>query len=140
MITNNGRQFIDKKLGKFYKGLGIKHVTSSVEHPQTNDQAEAANKTIVAELKRRLGERKGAWADELSEVLWTYRCTPHRTTGETLFNLTYDTNAMLPVELGEPSLRRQLEDIHMNEEELRIELDTLEERRDRATLRVEACK
>ena len=33
IITDNGRQFIDKELAKFYTGLGIKHVTSSVEHP-----------------------------------------------------------------------------------------------------------
>jgi len=36
IITGNGRQFIDKELAKFYISLGIKHVTSSVEHPQTN--------------------------------------------------------------------------------------------------------
>ncbi|XP_047177248.1 uncharacterized protein LOC124844368 [Vigna umbellata] len=85
-------------------GLGIKHVTSSVEHRETNGQVEAMNKTMVAELKRRLGERKGAWVDELPKVLWAYRCTPHGTTGDTPFNLTYGTDAMLPVELGEPSL------------------------------------
>ena len=33
IITDNGRQFIDKELAKFYTGLGIKHVTNSVEHP-----------------------------------------------------------------------------------------------------------
>ncbi|XP_047174666.1 uncharacterized protein LOC124842265 [Vigna umbellata] len=140
IITDNGRQFIDKKLAEFFKGLGIKHVTSSVEHPQTNGQAEAMNKTIVSELKRRLGEKKGAWVDELPEVLWAYRCTPHGTTGETPFNLTYGTDAMLPVELGEPSLRRQVEDLNLNDQEMRIELDSLDERRDRAALRAEACK
>ncbi|XP_017438229.1 uncharacterized protein LOC108344276 [Vigna angularis] len=88
----------------------------------------------------RLGERKGVWVDELPEVPWAYRCTPHGTTGETPFNLTYGTDAMLPVELGEPSLRRQIEDLQLNGQELRIELDSLDERRDRATLRAEACK
>ena len=51
IITNNGRQFIDKELAKFYTGLGIKHVTSSVEHPQINGQAEAANKVILVGLQ-----------------------------------------------------------------------------------------
>jgi len=36
IITNNSRQFVDRKLELFLKELGIKHVTSSVEHPQTN--------------------------------------------------------------------------------------------------------
>ena len=31
VITDNGRQFIDKELAKFYIGLGIKHITSSID-------------------------------------------------------------------------------------------------------------
>jgi len=75
VITDNGRQFIDKGLAEFYRGHHIQHITSSVEHPQTNGQAEAANKVILRELKKRLGDAKGRWADELLEVLWAYRCT-----------------------------------------------------------------
>jgi len=52
IITNNGRQFIDKELAKFYTGLDIKNITSSVKHPQTNGQAEAANKVIIVELRK----------------------------------------------------------------------------------------
>jgi len=59
IITDNGRQFIDIGLAKFYIGLGIKHITSSVEHPQTNGQAEAANKVILVELRKRLDSAKG---------------------------------------------------------------------------------
>ncbi|WVY91024.1 hypothetical protein V8G54_036538 [Vigna mungo] len=140
IITDNGRQFINWKLEKFFADLGIKHATSSVEHPQSNGQVEAVNKTIVAELKRRLGDKKGIWVEVLPEVLWAYRCTPHGTTGETPFNLTYGTDAMLPVELGEPSLRRSIEDLRLNDIELRVKLDTVEERRDRAVLRAEACR
>ena len=69
IITDNGRQFIDKELAKFYTGLGIKHITSSIEHPQTNGQAEAANKVILVELRKRLDSTKGRWPEELVEVL-----------------------------------------------------------------------
>lgn len=58
IMIDNGRQFVDRKLREFYQNLGIKHVTSSVEHPQSNGQQEAANKIIVKELKRRLRDRK----------------------------------------------------------------------------------
>lgn len=47
---------------------------------------------------------------------------------------------MLPVELGEPSLRRQIDDLQINDEEMRIELDTLDERRDHAVLHAEVCR
>ncbi|XP_052726197.1 uncharacterized protein LOC128194674 [Vigna angularis] len=140
IITDNGRQFIERKLEDFLSNLGIKHVTSSVEHPQTNDQAEAANKAILTELKKRLGEAKGLWVEELPEVLWVYRCTPHGSTRDTPFNLTYGTDAMLPVEVGEPSLRRHITDMSLNEEQLRMNLDVLPERREVATIRAEAQK
>jgi len=75
VITDNGWQFVDRKLEPFLDELGMKHVTSSVEHPQTNGQAKAANKVILSQLKKRLGTAKGKWVDELLEVLWAYRCT-----------------------------------------------------------------
>jgi len=58
IIIDNGRQFIDKELAKFHAGLGIKHITSSVEHPQINGQAEAANKVVLVELRKRLDRAK----------------------------------------------------------------------------------
>lgn len=33
IITDNGRQFVERRLKDFLKEFGIKHVTSSVEHP-----------------------------------------------------------------------------------------------------------
>lgn len=140
VITDNGRQFVDRKLVAFYKELGIIPLTSFVEHPQTNGLVEAMNKIIVQELKKKLGDAKGAWVDELQQVLWGYRCSPHSATGESPFNLTYGTNAMLPVEVGADVLRRQPSDMRQNAELLTSDLDVLSERREMAAVRVEAQK
>ncbi|XP_068461695.1 uncharacterized protein [Phaseolus vulgaris] len=140
IITDNGRQFTDRGLAEFYEKLHIKHITSSVEHPQTNGQAEAANKVILNELKKRLGPSKGNWTEELLEVLWAYRCTPQSTTQETPYSLTYGTEAMIPVEIGEPSLRRQTLDLDLNKESLLVGLDLINELRDKYKIREEACK
>lgn len=51
---------------------------------------------------------EGAWVEELDQVLWGYRCFPHSVTGESPLNLTYGTDAMLPVEVGELIIHRQL--------------------------------
>jgi len=123
IITDNGRQFIDKSLTEFYKGLHICHITSSVEHPQTNGQAKAANKVILRKLKKRLGNAKGKWVDELIKVLWAYHCTPQSTTQEMPYNLTYGVDAMIPVEIEEPTLRKSLFDIHLDEESMLTSLD-----------------
>jgi len=125
---------------EFYADLGIKYTTTSVEHPQTNGQAEAANKVILRQLKKRLGSAKGLWAEKLQEILWAYRCTPQTSTGETPFNLTYGTNGMLPVEVNEPTLRRQIEDWNINNECLRTDLDLIEELREQAKIKEAAVK
>jgi len=72
IVSDNGRQFIDQGLQTFYADLDIKSITSSVEHPQTNGQAEAANKVLLNELKKRFETAKGRWTKELLEVLWAY--------------------------------------------------------------------
>ncbi|XP_020222101.1 uncharacterized protein LOC109804683 [Cajanus cajan] len=116
------------------------HKVTSVEHPQTNGQAESANKVILTELKKRLGEAKGAWAEQLPEVLRAYRCTPQSTTQETPFRLVYGSDAMILVEIGEPSFRQAHFDEANNEAELRINLYMVGEIRDRALVVAETTK
>nr|KYP35973.1 Pol polyprotein [Cajanus cajan] len=58
-VTDNGRQFIAQRFEDFLRELGIKHFPTLVEHPKTNGQAEAANKVILRELKKWLGNAKG---------------------------------------------------------------------------------
>ena len=140
IITNNDRQFIDRGLQSFDDDLGIKSVTASVEHSQTNGQAEAANKVILIELKKRLGKAKGRWTEELIEVIWAYRCTPQTTTHETSYSLTYGVESMIPVEVAEPTIRMQMFDLTLNEESLAVNLDLVSEFRDKSRIRKAACK
>ncbi|CAL9222575.1 unnamed protein product, partial [Arabidopsis halleri] len=49
---------------------------------------------------KRLNARKGGWYDELQPVLWAYRTTPRRATGETPFSLVYGMEAVVPAELN----------------------------------------
>jgi len=80
--------------------LGTRQIFSSVEHPQTNCQVEAANKVILRGVKRRLMATKGDWPNEIHRVLWAYHTTPQSTTHETPFSLVYGTNAMIPIEIA----------------------------------------
>ena len=91
-------------------------------------------------MKKRLEPAKGKWTEELREVLWAYRCTPQSTTQETQYSLTYGTKAMILVEVGKPSLQRQTLDLDLNKESLLIGLDLINEFKDKARIREEACK
>ncbi|MCI29485.1 gypsy retrotransposon integrase-like protein, partial [Trifolium medium] len=103
VVTDNRTQFTDRKFQEFLAKIGTTQHFTFVEHPQTNGQAKAANRVILRGLKRRLGKAKGKWTEELHSVLWSYRTTPHSTTGETPFRLTYGTDAVIPVEIGASS-------------------------------------
>jgi len=140
ITTDNGRQFIDKELTKFYTNLGIKHITSSVEHPQTNGQAEVTNKVILLELRKRLDGAKSRLPEDLLEVLWAYRCTPQSATNGSPFSLVYGAKAMIPVEIGEPSLRLQVYDPNQNQHNLCTHLDLLTKLREKAQIRNIAVK
>ncbi|XP_016192920.1 uncharacterized protein LOC107633838 [Arachis ipaensis] len=135
VISDNGTQFTDKKFTEFLTGLGVKQKFSSVEHPQTNGQVESANKVILLGLKKRLDNKKGAWADELASVLWSYRTTEQSATGETPFRLTYGVDAVIPVEIGEPSPRLLLAGV-----DEAVEKDLVEETREMAHLSETALK
>nr|GEX93957.1 reverse transcriptase domain-containing protein [Tanacetum cinerariifolium] len=53
---------------------------------------------------------------------------------ETPFSLTFGTKAVIPVEIGMPTLRTAEVDMIKNDEDLEINLDLLEERREQAAI------
>ncbi|XP_072074378.1 uncharacterized protein [Arachis hypogaea] len=140
IVSNNGRQFTDNKLGSFLKNFHIQHYFSSVEHPQTNGQAEAANRVILQAVKKKLDNAKGEWAELIPEVLWSYNTTIQTTTGETPFKLVYGSEALLPVEVGIPTLRTDLYDEQHNISARNAELDLAEEDREIAAIKQRAQK
>ncbi|XP_050222714.1 uncharacterized protein LOC126672805 [Mercurialis annua] len=125
---------------EFCNDLHIDLRFTSVVHPQSNGMTEVTNRTILKGLKARLGEFDRQWLEELPKVIWAYRTTPRAGTGDTPFSLTYGCEAMIPVEIGIPTLRVQFFDEAKNEEEQKLCLDLLEERREQAALRIEAYK
>ncbi|XP_052177558.1 uncharacterized protein LOC127791614 [Diospyros lotus] len=107
--------------------LGIKQHFTSVAHPQANEQIELANRTMLYGLKARVDEVDGSWVDELPSILWSYRTTRRGSIGETPFSLCYSSEALIPVEIGIPTFRVEHFDPESNEQDLRNNLDTVEE-------------
>ncbi|XP_057755308.1 uncharacterized protein LOC130974437 [Arachis stenosperma] len=108
---------------------------ASITATQCQKFVESANKIIIKGLKKRLDEAKGLWADELGSVLWSYRTTPQTTTGETPFRLTYGVEAVIPVEIRDPSPRKT---VGGNDEE--AERDLIDEERSIAHIKELALK
>ncbi|XP_016196013.1 uncharacterized protein LOC107637075 [Arachis ipaensis] len=131
---------LTQPLGTWWLALRSSTKLTSVEHPQTNGQDEAVNKAILAGLKRRLQDAKGAWVDELPQVLWAYRTTLRSTTGESPFRLAYVIKAMIRIEIAEESPRVRFYDEVNNVQAQKEELDLLPKVREQAWIKEEVLK
>ncbi|XP_057757888.1 uncharacterized protein LOC130976943 [Arachis stenosperma] len=137
IITDNGRQFTNHNFKLFLQNLKINQHFSSVEHPQSNGLAEAANKVLLHALRKKLDEAKGLWAELVPEILWSYNTTVQTSTKETPFRLVYGSEAMIPLEISQQSLRTQVEN---HDQARQAELDLVEEVRSTAALRHRALQ
>ena len=134
LISNNGLQFDSKAFRRYYCELGIVNRYLTPAYPQGNGQVEASNKVIVNGLKKRLDNAKGRWVEELPHVLWAYRTTTRRLTGETPFTMTYGAEAVIPLKANFPTLKTNSFTPSGNDELLGESLDLIEERRERAMI------
>uniref|UniRef100_A0A2N9EZ43 Uncharacterized protein n=1 Tax=Fagus sylvatica TaxID=28930 RepID=A0A2N9EZ43_FAGSY len=138
LVSDNGSQFTSGPFREFCEQYGIRNHFSTPAYPQANGQAESSNKTLLDGIKKRLEKAKGRWVEELPNILWTYRTTPRCSTGETPFSLTYGVEAVIPLEIGLPTIRTEYYDPVTNETSLATDLDLAEEMRDSALIHLAA--
>ena len=73
-----------------------------------NGQTEVANQILLKIIKAKLDDVKGAWLEELPNILWAYRTTARTPTRETPFRLTYGTEAVIPIKVEVGSIRQEV--------------------------------
>ena len=128
VISDNGTQFESRLFKGFCSDLGIRNFFSLSGYPQSNGQAEVSNKVILNGIKRKLEAVKGKWVKELLSILWTYRTTVQKSTNETPFALAFGVEAVIPLEIGMPTIRTTEFDVQTNEDSLLKDLDLVEEK------------
>ena len=72
----------------------------------------------------------------MPHVLWTYLTTPHKSTGETPFSMTYGAETVIPLETSFPTLKTSLFSPSSNNNLLERSLDLIEERRESAMVQL----
>ena len=130
IISDNGRQFDNRKFRDFYKELGIKNHYSSPSHPQANGQTKVINRNLLKLIKTRLEEAKGAWPDELLGVLVGLQNDSKNLNRRDSFQDDFWNRAVVPMEIGVSSIRKAWYDEQSNDEGLKLALDCLPEVRD----------
>ena len=113
----------------------MKNHYASVAHPQSNGQVEVTNRTLVRALKKKVDDSSKKWPELILEILFGYNTTKKTATGFSLFELAYGCEAVLPVEIVEPSHRRLHHDPPLNILFLKAALDTIDEKQAKADVR-----
>ena len=117
---------------EFCEHFGIQNHYSSPAYPQANGQVEVGNRSLLKIIKTRLEGTKGVWPDEQPGVLWAYRMIVRTPTGETPFKLAYGSEAVIPAEVHMANHRVTMYQDKDNEEQLRLNLDLINEVRTNA--------
>ncbi|GJY66930.1 reverse transcriptase domain-containing protein [Tanacetum coccineum] len=81
------------------------------------------------------GRERVGWVDELPNILWAHHTMLKTSNGETPFSLTYGSEAVILAEIGMPTYCTIYFNESQNEEEMRLNLDLLQERRETAAIR-----
>ena len=87
-------------------------------------------------IKTRLEGAKGVWLDELPGVLWAYMTTVRTPTGETPFKLAYGSEAVILAKVHMANHRVMTYQDKDNEEQLRLNIDLIDEVRTDAEHRI----
>nr|GEY42222.1 reverse transcriptase domain-containing protein [Tanacetum cinerariifolium] len=95
---------------------------------------------LLHEIDRSENSSDNHWQSELPLILWAHRTMIKSSHGDTPFSLTYETEAVIPTEIVTPTHRTAAVDVIYDDEELRLNLDLLEERHEHAAIRKAKAK
>nr|GEV89874.1 hypothetical protein [Tanacetum cinerariifolium] len=123
-------KFLIVTIDYFTKGIEEK-VVAIISDSQPNGLIERENRNLGKGIKACLGERNKNWLEELPYVFWAHRTMIKSSNNDTSFSLTYGRKAIIPAEIEMPTYRTAVLDAVYNDEELRLNLDLLEERHER---------
>nr|GEY47585.1 reverse transcriptase domain-containing protein [Tanacetum cinerariifolium] len=134
IVTDNETELVNDPFKSWCEKWKIKQMNTAVAHPRANGLVKRANKSLMHGLKARLGKERIGWVDELSNILRAHRTMLKTSNGETPFNLTYESEAVIPAEIGMPTYRTIQFNEALNEEEMCLNLDLIQERRETAAI------
>ncbi|XP_040296035.1 uncharacterized protein LOC121007851, partial [Bufo bufo] len=98
VLSDQGTQFTAEVTQQIWKTCGVKSLTSSPYHPQTNGLCERFNGTLKQMLKSFTGAYKD-WERFLPHLLFAYREVPQESTGFSPFELLYGRRVRGPLDL-----------------------------------------
>jgi hypothetical protein len=95
---------LNKTIATLNEEFHIHHQKSTPYHPEANKTIEVFNKILENALKTNCNVRKHDWDLSVHLLLLDYKNTSKNMTWKTPFRLVYGKEAVMPMELIQPSL------------------------------------
>jgi len=99
IVIDNAKGFNSMDLTSLCNDNDIILSHSSNYYPQGNGQVESSNKNLIKIIKRTIGDNKRGWDRKIKYALWVDRITVKASTSFSPFQLIYDSEAKLPIQM-----------------------------------------
>ena len=114
VMSDQGREFVNRVDGKLLKLCGSDHRISSAYHPRSDSLDERLNLTLTRALMKFVNDNQDDWDVHIKSILFTHRTSKNDSTKFTPFELMFGRASVLPIEMeirSKPSSTNSLSEI-----------------------------
>ena len=98
IVTDNGTENVNQVMKHTLDELKIKHITTSVGHPQSNAKVERFHRTLHDVMSKKIQENFETWDIHLNQVLAAIRFNVSESTKFSPYYLLYNRDPVFPLD------------------------------------------